>query len=88
MGTVVGAEFVASEGCARRGCVTVGAPRARRAALSAFSLEACRRRRVQALLPQVLVGSWSAAFMYRRPLFVLFDEVYSLGGDRRRRWWR
>ena len=46
VGTVVGAEFVASEGWARRGCVTVGAPRARRAALSAFSLEACRRRQV------------------------------------------
>ena len=74
--TVVGAEVVSGSGWVRRGCVTVGAPRARRAALTVFSLKAAARPKVPRQLVKSLLGSWNAAFMYRRPLFALFTVLY------------
>ena len=75
-GTLIGAEFTGSEGWARRGLVTVGAPRARRAALSWWTILALSKPRILGQLVHVLVGSWNSIFMYRRPLFVLFATIY------------
>jgi len=75
-GTLIGAEFTGPEGWARRGLVTVGAPRARRAALSWWTILALSKPRILGQLVHVLVGSWNSIFMYRRPLFVLFATIY------------
>ena len=42
------------------------------------SLQACARQAFPALLGQILVGSWSSFFMFRRPLFVLFGDAFEV----------
>ena len=74
--TVIGAELLGRAGL-------VGAPRARRRALACVTFRAIRARVLSWRLLQLFVSSWTTAFMYRRPLMAVFDQVYKIAAEDR-----
>ena len=76
--TLLGAEFVCSEGWVRRGFTSVAAPLARRLALSQCSLIVAALPGVSGALVAILLGSWTSVFMYRRPLMCTLGESQAL----------
>ena len=74
-----GAEFVSDEHAVQSGCVTVGAPRAKRLALAALSLRAARLPGLSPQLASRLAGNWSSVLLYRRCLSSVVDGLFALG---------
>ena len=74
--TIIGAELLGRAGL-------VGAPRARRRALACVTYRAIRARLISWRLLQLFVSSWTTAFMYRRPLMAVFDQVYRVAAEDR-----
>ena len=73
---IAGAEINSSPHARARNIVTVAAPAAKRVALALLSLEAARLSHVTDTLWLSLVGSWTSAALFRRPLMSIFSEVY------------
>ena len=70
---VAGAELDSSDLTLELGLVTLGAPVAKRLALALVSLEVSRLRATTDSLHACLLGGWTSALMFRRPLMsVLF----------------
>ena len=63
----------------RSGCVTVGAPRAKRLALAALSLRAARLPGLSPQLASRLAGNWLSVLLYRRCLSSVVDGLFALG---------
>ncbi|CAE7527751.1 unnamed protein product [Symbiodinium sp. CCMP2592] len=75
---IAGAEICSGPETRSRGLVTVAAPAEKRIALSLLSLEAARLSHVTDALWLSLVGSWTSAALFRRPLMAVFSEVYKV----------
>lgn len=70
---IAGAELDSSEAVRRLGVVTLGSPASKRLALALVSQELVRLRYTTTTLHACLIGGWTSALMFRRPLMsVLF----------------
>eukprot|EP00435_Cladocopium_sp_Y103_P039758 s1997_g10.t1 len=76
-----GAEIRSSAVNARRGFVPIGAPFAKRIALSALSLRAACLPGVTSELLARLVGNWVAVLQYRKCLSSLIDGLFKFSSD-------
>ena len=65
--TVAGAELDTSDSTRALGLALAGPPRAKRIALAAITLEACRLAATSDHLRLCLLGGWVSACLYRRP---------------------
>ena len=74
-----GAEVIADEETVRRGFVTVGAPAAKRLALSALSLRASSLPGLSSQLAARLAGNWTSILMYRRCLSCIVEDLFAFG---------
>jgi hypothetical protein len=72
----LGAEVDSSPPWVARGYVSVGAPRARRLALSYISLRAARLPVLAGRLGATLASSWTWAYNFQRPLMVVLDQAF------------
>ena len=61
-----------------RGLVTVASPASKRIVLALITLETARLPHVTASLRLSLVGSWTSAALFRRPLMSIFSSVYEV----------
>ena len=61
------------------GCVTVGAPVAKRLALASLSLRTAALPGVTPNLASRLAGNWTSVLMYRRCLCAVVDGLFALG---------
>ena len=77
--TVLGAEFCCLRGWARQGISTVSAPLSRRLSLSQISLKAASLPGLSGALVACLAGSWTAVFLYRRPLMTTLGRIFAFG---------
>ncbi|CAJ1398946.1 unnamed protein product [Effrenium voratum] len=75
---VAGAEIDSSPQNLDRGLCTVGAPREKRLALSALSLEVARLPATTDSLHQCLLGGWTSALLFRRPLMSILGTAFGL----------
>ncbi|CAE7310474.1 unnamed protein product, partial [Symbiodinium necroappetens] len=75
---IAGAEINSSLFARSRGLVTVAAPAAKRAALAMVSLETARLSHVTDALWLSVVGSWTSAALFRRPLMSVLASVYEV----------
>ena len=75
---IAGAEINSSSFARSRGLVTVAAPAAKRAALAMVSLETARLSHVTDALWLSVVGSWTSAALFRRPLMSVLASVYEV----------
>ena len=76
-----GAEIVSSRSAVRRGVTTVGAPLAKRLALSALTLRAAKLNMITAKLASRLAGSWTSVLLYRRCLTAAVDGFFQLAAE-------
>ena len=61
-----------------------GSPRDRLLPMAYLTLQASRLPEITLEFADILTGSWTSAFLARRPLLSIFHHVYGLRGDRRR----
>ena len=75
---VVGAQINSSETALSRGLCTIGAPPAKRYALSWITLMVCQLAYTTDVLHVCLLGAWVSVLMYRRPLMSLLNKSFKL----------
>ena len=75
---VIGAEVCADDVALQSGCPSVGAPAAKRYGLSWISLQLAQLSHSTDSLHLSLLGGWSSALMFRRPLMSVLQESFSL----------
>ena len=75
---IAGAELNSSAGARALGLVTVSAPAKKRAALSLISLELSALSHTSDALHLSLLGGWTSALLYRRPLMSVLSRSYGL----------
>ena len=73
-----GAEIDGSARTRGLGLALVGPPVAKRIGLAALSLEACRLEKTTDHLHLSLLGAWTSALMFRRPLMSVLQRAYGL----------
>ena len=76
--TVAGAELDTSSTTRALGLALAGPPRAKRIALAAITLEACRLPSTSDHLHLCIVGGWVSACMYRRPYMAILNLAFHL----------
>ena len=76
-----GAEIRSGEANVRRGVVPIGAPFAKRIALSTLSLRAASLPGVTSDLLARLVGNWVSVFQYRKCLSSVIDTLFKFSSD-------
>ena len=74
-----GAEVISDPKTVRLGLTLVGAPIAKRFALSVLSLRAAALPSITPLLASRLSGNWVSALLYRRCLSAVVEEFFALG---------
>lgn len=74
-----GAEVLSDSLAVSSGCVTVGAPVAKRLALASLSLRTAALPGVTPNLASRLAGNWTSVLMYRRCLCAVVDGLFALG---------
>lgn len=74
-----GAEIVSSKEATRLGVASVGAPVAKRIALSALTLRVATFPVTSPRLAARLAGNWVSVLMYRRCISSLVDDFFALG---------
>lgn len=75
---IAGAELDATDATRRCGVVSLGAPAAKRLALALVSQEVAKLRCTTDSLHSCLLGGWTSALMYRRPLMSVLFESHRL----------
>ncbi|CAE7881265.1 fat-7, partial [Symbiodinium microadriaticum] len=78
LGTCTGAELDSSPYTRSLGLALLGPPREKRIALAAITLETARLTRTTDHLHLSLLGGWTSALLYRRPLMSVLSTSYSL----------
>ena len=78
IGTIAGAEIDSRTATLDRNLCLVGAPHAKRLALSDLTLDLCSLPATSDSLHACILGSWSSSFTFRRPCFCAFSEAFSL----------
>ena len=73
-----GAEIDSSPATRSLGLALVGAPRQKRIAIAAISLEVARRPCTTDHLHLSLLGGWTSILLYKRPLMSIVSEAYHL----------
>ena len=75
---VAGAQLDSSPGTRALGLITLGAPAAKRAALSVISLEVARLAHTTDSLHLRLLGNWTSSLLYRRQLMSVLARSFGL----------
>ncbi|CAE7887125.1 unnamed protein product, partial [Symbiodinium microadriaticum] len=75
---IAGAEVNSTPFVRALGLCTIASPASKRAALAAISLEASRFTQITDSLMLSLLGSWTSALLFRRPLMSVFSAVYEV----------
>ena len=75
-GRVIGAYLNASDRATKNGLVTLGAPIAKRLALSYLSLQICQLPCTSDMLHLCLIGGWVSVIGYRRPLMSILNDSF------------
>ena len=75
----VGAELNSSHRARSVGCVTVGAPLQKRAAMTVLSLRAAQLPVITPSFASKLAGNWTSIFMFRRCISCVLGEIYKFG---------
>ena len=75
---VAGAQLDSSPGTRALGLITLGAPAAKRAALSVISLEVARLAHTTDSLHLCLLGNWTSSLLYRRQLMSVLARSFGL----------
>ena len=77
-GKTIGAYINGSASASSFGVCTVGAPAAKRLALSALTLHSCALPYTTASLHRCIVGAWVSMLLYRRPMMNLLNHSFAL----------
>ena len=77
-GKVIGAYINGSDRATALGDCTLGAPAAKRLALSALTLELCSLPYTTVSLHRCILGAWVSALLFRRPMMSLLNESFRL----------
>ena len=76
VGVIAGGEFLGSEGF-------LGAERSRRFVLSLISAFSARMPAIVPYFAAALTGSWIHTMLFRRPLLVILNKIFDVGGTER-----
>ncbi|CAE7840815.1 unnamed protein product [Symbiodinium sp. CCMP2592] len=75
---IAGGELNSSASARAQDLITIAAPASKRIALSIVSLEAARFQHITDVLMLSVVGSWTSAALFRRPLMSVLSDVFGV----------
>ena len=75
---IAGGELNSSPGARAQGLITIAAPASKRVALSMVTLEAARFQHVTDVLLLSMLGSWTSAALFRRPLMSILSCAFGI----------
>ena len=78
VGKAVGAVINSGPGATRRGLATLASPAQKRMGLAWISMQLCQLGWTSDCLHLCLMGGWTSAVLFRRPLLSLFSNAFSL----------